>query len=204
VFRGLLMELDLEHQTQVFVGTYEREIHGWLRRLSEMIEFGADVGAADGLYTLYLHERTTAVSVYAFEPDPAAFGLLEQNLLLNGLIKSRRLRVHMCGVSDVSGDGLVSLDSLAADSWERGLIKVDVEGGEVMVLEGARTLLRRPGVRWLIETHSLESEAECLSLLRSNGLYTSVVATAWWRRMLPETRPIAHNRWLVAYHPVVA
>jgi hypothetical protein len=195
------MELDLEHQTQVFVGTYEREIHGWLRRLSKMIEFGADIGAAEGMYTLYLHERTKALSVYAFEPDAAAFVLLEQNLLLNRLANSQRLRVHMCGVSDISGDGLVSLDSLLADSCERGLIKVDVEGAEVMVLRGARNLLRCPGVRWLIETHSLKSEAECLSLLRSNGLYTSVVATAWWRRILPETRPIAHNRWLVAYHP---
>lgn len=196
-----MMRLDLEHQTQVVLGMYEREIHGWLRRLSTRIEFGADVGAADGLYTLYLHERTKARSIYAFEPDATAFASLELNLSLNSLLTSDRLSVHTSFVGGAPGIGRVSLDSVVADSPGPGLIKVDVDGSEVEVLHGALNLLHRTDVRWLIETHSQELETECLTMFRNNGFYTLVVPNAWWRLLLPENRPMDHNRWLVAYHP---
>jgi hypothetical protein len=81
------------------------------------------------------------------------------------------------------------------------VVKVDVEGAELQVLEGARDLLGRGGVSWIVETHSLELERECIRVLESCRLRVRVVEPAWWRVAVPETRPIAHNRWLVAYEP---
>jgi hypothetical protein len=198
---GLLLYLDLHHQSQVLVGLYEREIHGWLRRLATAIDFAVDVGAADGLYTLYFHQRTGARSIFSLEPDPVAFAALERNLSLNGIRGSHRLSVQMASVSATPGPACVSLDLLLQDEIGRGLIKVDVDGGELEVLHGASRLLLNPGVGWLIETHSLELELECLALLHDAGLETSVIPNAWWRAFLPEQRPIEHNRWLAAFHP---
>jgi hypothetical protein len=195
------MQLDLEHQTQVLVGLYEREIQRWVKRLSAGIDFGADIGAADGLYTLYLHERTAARAIHAFEPDAGAFAALERNLSLNGLLRSNRLSAHKLFVTDAPAGGRVSLDSMLPNSLGRGFIKVDVDGGEVEVLQGALKLLNNPDVRWLIEIHSQDLETACLTLCRNSGLHTLVIPNAWWRVVLPETRPITHNRWLVAYHP---
>jgi hypothetical protein len=195
------MQLDLEHQTQVLVGMYEREIQRWMKRLSTNIDFGADVGAADGLYTLYFHERTKARAIYAFEPDAAAFAFLEKNLALNGLLGSGRLKADNSFVAAVPGVGQITLDSALTESQGQGLIKIDVDGGELAVLKGAARLLTSLDVRWLIETHSENLETDCLKLFRNYGLHTIVVPNAWWRVFLPENRPIVHNRWLVAYHP---
>ena len=91
-----------------------------------------------------------------------------------------------------------ALDDFAAHVESPCLIKVDVDGGEGLVIKGAAGLLRQQGVSWIVETHSAELEAECRMRLDRAGYRIAVVANAWWRRVLPEQRPIAHNRWLVA------
>jgi hypothetical protein len=94
---------------------------------------------------------------------------------------------------------MMCLDSLMPSIHYPCLIKVDVDGAEVDVLAGARMLNTQPGVRWLIETHSAELEAGCVRQLESFGFTTRIVPNAWWRVLVLETRPIAHNRWLVAW-----
>lgn len=66
------------------------------------------------------------------------------------------------------------------------------------MLAGAAKLLARGGITWIIETHSLALEQTCVRLLESHGLTVRIVSPAWWRFAVPEARPIAHNRWLVA------
>jgi len=74
-------------------------------------------------------------------------------------------------------------------------LKTDVDGAEAAVLEGAAELLvrRRPNV--VVEVHSKALERRCGALLVAHG-YRPVVLSQ--RRVLPDFRPIVHNRWLVA------
>ena len=65
------------------------------------------------------------------------------------------------------------------------------------VLRGADALIKRPQVRWIIETHTPKLERDCLAILQAAGYQTRVVPNAWWRVILPEMR-IGHNRWFVA------
>jgi len=80
------------------------------------------------------------------------------------------------------------------------LVKIDVDGGERDVLMGARALLKQRKARWIIETHSRELEDECRSILHTAGFTTVIVRNAWWRWLVPEQRPIPHNRWLIGFH----
>lgn len=196
-FRGVCMQLDLRDRSQVFLGLYERELHHWMRALGRQAKTAIDVGAADGAYSLYFLMRTGVRSVFAFESDPGALDRLRTNLRLNGLEDDDRLDV-LTAAAGTGRDHTVALDSLASRIEAPCVVKVDVEGHEIDVLGGAEGLLERRGVSWIIETHSLELEKECVRALRAHHLHVRLVSPAWWRLAVPEQRPIPHNRWLVA------
>ena len=53
------------------------------------------------------------------------------------------------------------------------VIKVDVEGGEIMILKGMGNLLSQNGPRMIISTHSAELKERCTRLLLKNGYAVS-------------------------------
>jgi hypothetical protein len=95
-------------------------------------------------------------------------------------------------------NGTVRLDALNGLLESPVFIKVDVDGSEVDVLEGAVGLLELMEVRLLIETHSPELERRCDSFLQRMGYQTRIVKNAFWRILIKDMRPIELNRWLVA------
>ena len=72
-----------------------------------------------------------------------------------------------------------------------------------MLADGRETLLSKD-CRLLIETHSPEAESGCMEQLRALGYTVKLISTAWWRIVLPEHRPIPHNRWLSAWRDPIA
>jgi hypothetical protein len=60
-------------------------------------------------------------------------------------------------------------------------------------------LLTKPDVRWIIEVHSEPLEQACLQILNVADYTTKVIGHAWWRGLVPEARPIEHNRWIVVH-----
>jgi hypothetical protein len=69
-----------------------------------------------------------------------------------------------------------SLDSVSIEArHDADLIKVDVEGNELRVLEGATSLIDRARPTWVIEIHPPQlrecgaTDVDCLSLLRDLG-----------------------------------
>jgi hypothetical protein len=197
---GLRMDLDFAHHTQRWMGLQERELYGWFRRLSGGIHTAIDVGASEGMYTLYFLAKTPAKKVFAFEPSEDGLRHLKSNLALNDLADSPRLEiVPKCVGASTTGQQ-VTLDSLAEHMNQPCLVKVDIDGGEVSLLDGARNLLRSPETRWIIEVHSNALQEKCLEILRAASYRTLVVRNAWWRNFLPELRPGELNHWIIALH----
>jgi hypothetical protein len=192
------MNLDLAYETQMFFGLAEREIHPALRKFSTDARTAVDVGAAFGEYVLFFLKRTPAKRVFAFEPEPQMRVPLHDNLELNGLQRDPRLQFSSQYVGTTNDERTTMLDSLVDQIEPPCIVKVDVDGAELKVLEGATRLLSTKGIRWIIETHSKQLEDECVALFHSAGYDTHVIPNAWWRLFLPEQRPIEHNRWLLA------
>ncbi len=155
---------------------FERpELEFILRMLEPGMTF-FDIGANVGVFSVAAGRslQETQSSIYAFEPCPATFAILEKNLHENGLAS---VRAQCMAVSEQSGeaslyvnaamkDGLNSLEDpshgdaevvgtvavrvttldefVAEKSISRvDVMKVDVEGAELLVFRGARGLLAR-------------------------------------------------------------
>lgn len=195
--KGLIMSLDLRDDLQRKLGIWEHEISRFFRDRRQSIRSAIDVGASDGFYTLFFLKKTTATRVFAFEPSGDARRLLLLNLKANGLEGDPRLVLssEVVGSSEI---GAAKLEAIQGCVVTPCLVKVDVEGAEAEVLLGSGSLMDMPGLTWVIETHSLELEKECQALLRHRGYSATVVRNASWRPLVPELRPIPHNRWIVA------
>jgi hypothetical protein len=196
---GLTMQLDLAHHSQRWLGLQERELVGWARRLRRGINTAFDVGANDGVYTLYFLARTPAHRIYAFEPSPDCVRELQENLELNNLAGDQRLEIVAQMVGASIAEGQTTLDSFVSKIVPPCLLKVDIDGGERDLLGGAKQLLGMPGIRWIIEVHSKDLEQHCIEVLKKAGYHVEIVRNAWWRNVIPELRPGELNHWLVAY-----
>ena len=140
-----------------------------------------DVGANIGWYSLLVHRLSAGkCRSFAFEPDPDNFALLQHNLALNGASavtafnlavgeRAATLQLHRYRRSNSGRHSLLAIHagetipvkvvSLDAFWRERGLgdgpirlLKMDIEGYELMALRGATAVLQR--CEWLLLEHS--------------------------------------------------
>ncbi len=140
------------------------EMKVWRQFLGEG-ELFVDVGANVGLYTMLALE--CGCSVVALEPAPDMVDRVRDHLALNAidatriqLVQAAALdrpgTVELAGpdpnrrvaVPGAGGVAAVTLDSVIGDRAVRGM-KIDVEGNERLVLEGARSILKRPSLELL-------------------------------------------------------
>jgi FkbM family methyltransferase len=130
-----------------------------------------DVGANKGVYTWFLARLSR--HVHAFEPNPKLFRILKAGaaanvtahaLALSNVSGSAELRIPRGnrGYSNQGGTlielqrdhAVVSVPTRRLDDLDIadiGFIKIDVEGFELKVLEGARQTLQRDRPRLLVE-----------------------------------------------------
>jgi FkbM family methyltransferase len=121
-----------------------------------------DAGANIGNHTLFFAKICRAAQVHAFEPLRTVFPILERNVVLNGLANVAchnvalgaasgraslaHFATHNLGASQFRlGEGddypMVALDELALDRLD--VLKIDVEGSQLAVLEGGRATIDR-------------------------------------------------------------
>ena len=177
-------------------GFYEAQELAGLGRIFPEGGVFVDIGANVGNHTLYAALFLKAAQVIPIEPNPVAYRLLVQNVLVNRLSDVVDLSRLGVGVSDkraggyameprrtnlgaakmLDGAGEIEvwpaaelLDGVAPD-----LVKIDVEGMEMLVLSGLEPVLaaHRPVV--LVEVQ-LENEAAFLDWVAAQGY--GVVAT---------------------------
>lgn len=166
--------------TLVDVGELEAGTRQLIQRLVRPGETFIDVGANVGMHTLAAASAMNGRGrILAFEPHPVTHALLRKSLLLNGF--ATFAETHQAAASNRTGhmplhlgptsghhslyplEGekptaatvevpLVRLDDMIEGNSPVDLIKIDVEGAELEVLEGATaTIGRNPDVALIAE-----------------------------------------------------
>lgn len=123
-----------------------------------------DIGSHAALYSVILKNRFPALEVHAFEPDRTNLCQLYANLFVNRL--TRDIQVHEYGLSDKAGSiafdtseetssrgtrrisstgnsqiEIRRLDDVMHDTGRTVAVKIDVEGHESQVVDGAKAFL---------------------------------------------------------------
>ena len=191
----------------LFAGWFEPAEVAFVRRHLKRGDIVLDVGANAGLYTVVAARQVgDAGHVYAFEPDDRALALLRRNVAVNGLKNVTVIEAAVSdetGQRQFAAASDTALSSLAAieredqqiDAWRTvstvrldeavdahrieavTFLKIDVEGAEKLVLDGAPKLLARAPAGFTILFEAFERNAEAfgytvrdlLQILRSKG-----------------------------------
>ena len=154
----------------VDTGDLERGTRILVERLVKPGDVIVDVGANIGLFSLAVAKKMNMEGhIYAFEPFPNTANYAKKNFELNALTSLISLR--QVAISDKPGDGclhlgsfsghhslypltindndeelfvsLSTLDNELSDISHVNLLKIDVEGAELKVLDGATALVER-------------------------------------------------------------
>ena len=180
---------------------HEREVLAALPRLLEGCTLAVDAGASLGQYTKALDGILAGAEVHAVEADPERHALLRRNCEAWGRGSGNRLIAHHAALaarggrtpyfvthSDVSG-ALRPHDTARPVDWDEitvpavtldellpgrvpDFVKIDVEGAELAVLQGARRILADGRATFLVELHDWGGEdarGELLRLMRGAG-----------------------------------
>jgi FkbM family methyltransferase len=183
-----------------------RELDCFLQNLGTYLSF-ADVGANHGIFSLAFCARRPDGHVLSIDPSPIAFKILERNRQLNsfwqiqtcciacgnvsGHVQMKRNWHHLEAVGDnkASDQDLVSVAMVALDQLcvERNispeLLKIDVEGFELRVLQGARRVLETAKLLFL------EVHPELINELRLSqiAIFDLLTSSGWAGCNLSET-----------------
>jgi FkbM family methyltransferase len=164
-----LMPTDISHKMIAFCGFYELPVSRRIVKLAKAGGFMIDVGANYGYYSCLWAANRPNNKVIAFEASPRNSSALKLNLIKNELITQVEVyeiavgkeRGHLffdMGPEEQSGWGgllvdeqsdaiqvpVISLDQmfLKTDYLNIDLLKIDTEGADTWVLQGAEQLLR--------------------------------------------------------------
>jgi FkbM family methyltransferase len=160
---------------------YEREL-GYLERLISPGMVVVDAGANCGIYTLAAAKLVgPAGRVLSFEPGSQAFSVLKKNVEINGFQNVRAYRSALCDKNGKARlyhseygrtsfslghpkNGRVTFEEVTTRTLESvleeevtdqvGLIKLDVEGAEELVLRGVERILVRSHPKIIFEMNA--------------------------------------------------
>ena len=157
-------------------GVYDLPLTEALTRLADPGETALDVGANIGYASLVLARAVGRQGrVICFEPNPALLPLLRANVAHWSSLPAAPIQIEAVAISAANGDGVLgfpedyshnhglgtlelgthgvavgirSLDSYGIESV--GVMKVDVEGHEASVFNGARSMLAGKRIRDIV------------------------------------------------------
>lgn len=184
---GVRMLVDLQSEKDYWLGTYEMELQQSIRDWVQPEMVAYDLGANTGYISLLLGRRVgPRGKVIAFEPLPANQERLRANLALNPELpvelvaaavadKSGGMAFNVHPSDDMGKlqgsagrqaeyAGSIRVEAMALDDFVYKqknpiphLVKMDIEGGEVLALAGMKRLLDKARPLMLIELHGLEA-----------------------------------------------
>ena len=132
----------------------------------------ADIGAAEGLFSLNIIDKVK--KIYIFEADKEWIRPLEETFRN---FKEKVIIVNKF-ITNVNFANNITLDVYFAQK-NINLIKMDIEGFEQKALLGAKNLLLRDNIRWIIATYHRSEDMEYINAFMSEKEYITEQGKQW-------------------------
>lgn len=183
-----------------WLGTFERDKQTFIANLILPNTVVYDVGAHVGFYTLLAARKVgPRGKIYAFEPVKDNLSYLKKNIEVNNL---QNVTVVQSAISDFNGvvnfdfgmssyngqisdSGGIEVSAQSLDSFFQSasieppdLIKIDVEGAESRVLDGAQKLLTQVKPTLLIAIHGTDQLNLCHQKLKELDYYVEELGSS--------------------------
>ncbi len=97
---------------------------------------GIDIGAHVGIYGMSLISKVK--TMYSFEPEPSAYDAL----LMNSVLFQNIVPFSFFVSGEPETEQSIILDNFFGNYFQVDFIKIDVEGEEIEILEGAKNIIR--------------------------------------------------------------
>lgn len=180
-----------EHTSHAHLtGNYERELVEAIDRVLQPGWVCYDLGASIGIMSLLMSRKTR--KVYAFEPAPHAAAEMQRHIAANGFdnvqivaspVSDQERDVSFALADTAYGSAIrdtpshwptLKLRSTTLDIFARlhefpDFLKIDVEGEEGRVMEGARSILARGTAVICCELHNDSAAATVVRILHEFG-----------------------------------
>ena len=171
-FRGARVVMNPRHSLRKVFGLYEHELNGWLRQALPRVSRVLDVGANDGYFAFgcaaAFTRRGVKGEVTCFEPQSRHVELLREGIAAQPSLDVRFEIVPAFAGREVGG-GVTTLDALPRNARRNTLIKIDVEGAELDVIDGARSWMDGSNL-FVIEVHAERYLDELQRTFKGHGL----------------------------------
>lgn len=196
--KGQKFIFNLKTNNEYILGNYETEHQDILRKNVKHGNIVYDIGAHTGFLTLFSSRLVgDSGRVFAFEPLPENYTLLKEHLKINGVrnVSSYQLAISNSNKTVFFTNNpnsfantyiqsspmmniaipIIEIQAVALDVFIKGnnlplpdLIKIDVEGAEYDVLQGAENSIRASKPLIILATHNNHNpgvEEDCLRFL---------------------------------------
>ena len=156
-------------------GTFEKSDRSAIMKIARESNVIFDIGANVGWYSLLLAKTYPAAQVYAFEPLPRTYSLLQKNMSLNSLTNLSSFNIaifnnkkmidlfwsetesgstSIANLREYDDTKLIKVPAITLDEFclsnkiYPNFIKLDIEGSELFALQGAKKVLqnKRPTI----------------------------------------------------------
>lgn len=197
---GFKMRMDVTESSPMLgrkLGTYEESISSFIEEGLDKDSIYVDIGANKGYHALEAAGIVGNGQVLAFEPNPENVKDIEKNIKINNLKNIQTISKALSDtegevdfyLGNMSGTGSIknqekdpemTVETMTFDKYMENqqidrdridVVKIDVEGAELQVLEGMRGFLSEVSTSVVVEFHSSElSEEEFYSKLQELDL----------------------------------
>lgn len=134
---------------------YEDKIYSFFQIKKGDIVY--DIGAGGGEYSILCAKN--GAKCLAFELREDAYNLMNKNIKFNNF--QNKIKSYLEKINDKK-----TMDEHIKKTKKiPTLIKIDVEGDELKVLNGAKKALKKYPLKLILETHSKQLEKDCLDFL---------------------------------------